>query len=377
MHVYSFLVHKLPVGVLGASGYAGRELCALIARHAALRLHFASANERRGERARLGGQEVRFVAHDDADFEACRLVFSALPHGASTPWVGRVLEAGAKVVDLSADLRPGAVESDCALPRGRPRSADTAIPQGQSAQAQGPVTAQLPIAVHPQSAVRGCPPGSPQSVPYGLTELNRAEIAASDVVANPGCYPTAILLALAPLVEQQLVAPGATVVASAASGVTGAGFTPRPDLLFGEVTEDFRPYAPGNGHRHLPEMTTTLAGWGADCDLLFTPHLLPVARGILATITVPLIAPLADANAVWRERYAGEPFIEVADELPTLKDVVRRNVVRISATTAANTRTPTLVVFSAIDNLVKGAAGQALQNANLMLGIPEQQGLPT
>src|SRR5918992_1834294 len=112
MHVYSFFVHKLPVGVLGASGYAGRELCTLIARHPALDLHFATANERRGERARLGGQQVRFIAHDDADLDGCALVFSALPHGASAPWVRRAREAGAKVVDLSADLRPGSIAKD-------------------------------------------------------------------------------------------------------------------------------------------------------------------------------------------------------------------------------------------------------------------------
>jgi N-acetyl-gamma-glutamyl-phosphate reductase len=214
-------------------------------------------------------------------------------------------------------------------------------------------------------------------VPYGLTEINRSAIPGADVVANPGCYPTAILLALAPLAERKLIAPGRTVAVSAASGVTGAGFTPRADLLFGEMTEDFRPYAGGNEHRHLPEMTTTLAHWGADCDVLFTPHLLPVARGILATITVPLTAPLDTANALWREHFAGEAFIEIADELPALRDVVRRNVVRICARMAANIRTPTLVVYSAIDNLVKGAAGQALQNANLMLGLREQEGLPS
>jgi N-acetyl-gamma-glutamyl-phosphate reductase len=214
-------------------------------------------------------------------------------------------------------------------------------------------------------------------VPYGLTEIHRAEIAPAEVVANPGCYPTAILLALAPLAERELIASGATVAVSAASGVTGAGFTPRSELLFGEMTEDFRPYSAGNEHRHLAEMTTTLARWGADCDLLFAPHLLPVARGLLATLTVPLVRPFDTPNDLWRERFVGEPFIEVADELPTLKDVVRRNVVRICATTAANVRTPTLVVYAAIDNLVKGAAGQALQNANLMLGLPEPQGLPS
>jgi N-acetyl-gamma-glutamyl-phosphate reductase len=216
----------------------------------------------------------------------------------------------------------------------------------------------------------------PRAVPYGLTELNRQAIAAADVVANPGCYPTAILIALAPLAERNLIVRGSTVSAIAASGVTGAGFSPRSDLLFGEVTEDFRPYAAGNDHRHLPEMTATLASWGADCDVIFAPHLLPVARGIIATITVALGAPLSEPTALWRDRYAGEPFIEIADEVPTLRDVVRRNVVRISATRAANVRGPTLVVYAAIDNLVKGAAGQALQNANLMLGLSEQLGLP-
>jgi N-acetyl-gamma-glutamyl-phosphate reductase len=354
-------VHKLPVGVLGASGYVGRELCALIARHPALRLHFASANERRGESARLGGADVRFVAHDDADLESCELVFSALPHGASAPWIHRVIAAGAKAVDLSADLRPGA---DVA-PSGQTQAEKARGAANHGTASSGVGGTGISVAA------------SPRPVPYGLTELNRAEIAGSRVVANPGCYPTAVLLALAPLAEQRRIAPGATVAVSAASGVTGAGFTPRPELLFGEVTEDFRAYAAGNTHRHLPEMTSTLARWGADCDVLFTPHLLPVARGILATITVPLVSPLATPAALWRDRYAGEPFVEIADELPTLRDVVRRNVVRICATMAANVRTPTLVVVSAIDNLVKGAAGQALQNANVMLGLPEQQGLPS
>ena len=354
-------MHKLPVGVLGASGYAGRELCALIVQHPALRLHFATANERKGESARLGGQDVRFVAHDDAQLERCALVFSALPHGASAPWVRRAREAGAKVVDLSADLRPGSIA----------REVETQLANVTGGTAHRS-SAGLATATQPPSLIRASP-----TVPYGLTELNRAEIAAADAVANPGCYPTAILLALAPLAERTLIARGGTVMVSAASGVTGAGFTPRADLLFGEVTEDFRPYAAGNEHRHLPEMTSTLARWGVDCDLIFAPHLLPVARGILATITVPLAEPLGAPNALWRERFAGEVFVEIADQPPALRDVVRRNVVRICATTTAKVRTPTLVVYAAIDNLVKGAAGQAVQNANLMLGLPEQQGLPS
>jgi len=318
-------VHRIPVGVLGASGYAGRELCALIARHPRMRLAFATANERRGEQARLGGADVRFVAHDDAPLSGAELVFSALPHGASATWVARVRDAGARAVDLSSDLRPGNGTSD---------------------------------------------------VPYGLTELVRRQLRDATVVANPGCYPTAILMALIPLAKRGLIASGGTVNATAASGVTGAGLTARTDLLFGEVTEDFRAYGIANTHRHLAEMRTVLEGAGADADLIFTPHLLPVARGILATITVPVTETIPDPLSPWRDEFAGEPFVEVTPEPPSLRDVVRRNVVRISARYVAGVRQPTLLVLSAIDNLVKGAAGQAVQNANVVLGLDEPMGLP-
>ena len=332
MPVYAFLVHKFSVGVLGASGYAGRELCALIARHPGAELAFAAAHSRRGEKGIIGGREVTFIAADDAPLHETALVFSALPHGASAQWVARARDAGAKVVDLSADLRPG----------------------------NG--------AAHSAAALRGAP--------YGLTELERDAVRSADVVANPGCYPTAILLALLPLLTRGLVAPGGTISVMAASGVTGAGFKPREDLLFGEVTEDFRPYAVGNDHRHLAEMTAVLRGLHCDADLIFTPHLLPVARGILATITVPLAEAIAEPLALWREHYALEPFIEISEQVPTLRDVVRRNAVRITALPAANVRTPTLIVIAAIDNLVKGAAGQAVQNGNLLLGLEETMGLP-
>jgi N-acetyl-gamma-glutamyl-phosphate reductase len=326
LHGYAFRVNKIPVGVLGASGYAGRELCALVAAHPRLALRFASANERRGERATFAGQDVTFVAPDDVPLDGTTLVFSALPHGASAAWVGRITAHGALAVDLSADLRPGN--------------------------------------------------GGVLDVPYGLTEVARADLAGAEVVANPGCYPTAILLALLPLAEGGLMAPGATITVSAASGVTGAGFSPKPELLFGEVTENYRPYAVGNVHRHLAEMRSMLARWGADADLVFTPHLLPVARGILATIAVPLARPLDDPAALWRARFAGEPFIEIRDELPALRDVVHRNVVRIAVRPLEGVRRPTLLVMAAIDNLVKGAAGQALQNANIVLGLEETAGLP-
>jgi N-acetyl-gamma-glutamyl-phosphate reductase len=205
----------------------------------------------------------------------------------------------------------------------------------------------------------------------------RERIPGADIVANPGCYPTAILLAIAPLLKEGWVMPGATINVSAASGVTGAGYSARPDLLFAEVAEDFRAYAVGNEHRHLAEMrAVTQELGGRNNDILFTPHLLPVSRGILATITVPIEEHTEDPSLLWKDSYRGEPFIEIVDQPPSLRDVVRRNVVRMSVTKAANMRQPTLIIISAIDNLMKGAAGQALQNANILLGLSEQSGLP-
>ena len=211
-------MNKIPVGVLGASGYAGRELCALIAQHPRFTLAFATANEQRGQTVRAGRQEVTFIATDDAALDQAAIVFCALPHGASLPWVERARAFGARVVDLSSDLRPG----------------------------NGPDAAR---------AV------------YGMPELGastRAAIQAAEIVANPGCYPTSILLALAPLVSAGLLAPGATIVANSASGVTGAGNSPKRELLFAEIADDYRAYGVGNTHRHLKEMTATLSTLGVD-----------------------------------------------------------------------------------------------------------------
>jgi N-acetyl-gamma-glutamyl-phosphate reductase len=324
LHYYALSVAKIPVGVLGASGYAGRELCTLIEGHPDLVLTFATANEQRGTRIRVRGRDVTYCSNDDAALSDAELVFSALPHGASKEWVERARSVGARVVDLSADLRPG----------------------------------------------NGC-----EGIVYGLTELNRSLVAGAQLVANPGCYPTSILIAVAPLFAANLVADNATIIANSASGVTGAGNSPKREYLFAEVSEDYRAYGVGNEHRHTKEMRATLESWKAGADLVFTPHLLPVARGILSTITVPLARPLEDPLSPWRHAFAGEPFIELAATTPSLREVVHRNVVRISATHVANTRSPMLLVTSAIDNLVKGAAGQAVQNANLMLGLTETAGL--
>lgn len=318
-------MHKIAVGVLGASGYAGRELCGLVARHPGMELAFAAANGQRGQRARFGASEIAFLAPDDVRLDDAEMVFSALPHGASAEWVAAARKTGARVIDLSSDYRPG---------------------------------------------------NSPAAAPYGLTEIMRESIAGAELVANPGCYPTAVLIGLAPLLARGLVRAGATINVNAASGVTGAGFAPRQELMFAEVAEDFRAYAAGNVHRHLAEMNVLVRQLGGDNDILFTPHLLPVARGILATITVPLTTGLAHPAALWRGFYAGEPFVEVADSPPSLRDVVHRNVVRLSVHAAASVREPTLVIIAAIDNLLKGAAGQAVQNANLLLGLDERVGLP-
>ena len=181
------------------------------------------------------------------------------------------------------------------------------------------------------------------------------------------------------LAQQGLIDQSREVVIDAASGVTGAGRTPKRELLFGEVAEDFRAYGVGNDHRHLPELKATLAREsGFTGDVVFTPHLLPVKRGILETIHVPLtrVVDQATAEGIYQAVYAAEPCVTVLrGALPSLKDVVYRNRVAIGVAAVANVRRPRLTVIAAIDNLVKGAAGQAIQNMNVMLGLPETAGL--
>jgi N-acetyl-gamma-glutamyl-phosphate reductase len=318
-------VNNIPVGVLGASGYAGRELCSLLLQHPTFKLAFATANNQRGETCGFGSRRIEFIDAESADMSGVALVFSALPHGTSAEWVTRATKSGARVVDLSSDLRPG---------------------QGVA------------------------------GIPYGMPELSRKGIRSAEIVANPGCYPTSILLAVAPLVRAGLVARDAQIIANSASGVTGAGNSPKREMLFAEVSSDYRAYGIGNAHRHLPEMRESLKAIGSDASLLFTPHLLPVARGILSTVTVPLTRDIADPLEPFRNAYGKEPLIEVVSETPALKDVVHRGVARISAAKPAGMTKPMLLVFSAIDNLLKGAASQALQNANIMFGLEETAGVP-
>lgn len=311
----------VPVGVLGASGYVGQELLRLLTAHAGARVAFATAESAAGEQ--LEGHTL--IRADEAPVAKAELVLSCLPHGISGRYVQEIRASGRRVVDLSADFR---LSSDAV---------------------------------------------------YGLTEFARAEVTAAGLVANPGCYPTAALLALLPLARSGLIDDAGAVVIDAASGVTGAGRAAKRDMLFGEVSEDYRAYAAGNTHRHLPELRASLARQGGFAgDLVFTPHLLPVRRGILETIHVPLTRAI-DRSAVeelYDTAYKGEPCVRVTTgRLPSLKDVVYRNRVALGVMLVSEVRNPRITVVAAIDNLVKGAAGQAVQNMNLMLGLPETMGL--
>ena len=205
---------------------------------------------------------------------------------------------------------------------------------------------------------------------YGLTELHRQEIADARLVANPGCYPTAALLALAPLHHLELL----DVVIDAKSGVSGAGKSPSERTHFCSVDSDLVAYGV-QAHRHYPEIAAGLGINGHGPSLTFVPHLVPLQRGIVETIYVRAgrLPAAADLRRLYRDAYAGEPFVEICEAPPEIKDVARTNYCRIFVT--VDERAGRIIVIAALDNLMKGAAGQAVQNMNIMLALPEQQGL--
>jgi N-acetyl-gamma-glutamyl-phosphate reductase len=313
------------VGIIGATGYTGQELVALLGRHPGFEIGFATSEAEAGKV--VPGNKIKYQKAASVDLGSVDVVFSCLPSEESGEWALKAAAAGALAIDLSADLRK---------------------------------------------------PGS--GAVYGLPELWRQEIAGAKLVANPGCYPTGVMLGLAPLVQNGLVDYGYPIVIDAASGVTGAGRSAKRDLLFGEVSEDFRAYGVGNTHRHVPEMRVGLDRMnGGAPQFVFTPHLLPVRRGILETMYVPLKSALSPEQAVelFSKTYADEPFVEIVEgELPTLRRVIHRNVVSFGFSAVSDVEKPMLIVVAAFDNLVKGAAGQALQNANIMVGFDEAMGLP-
>lgn len=333
------------VGIINVTGYVGMELARLLYRHPQVELASITGRSAVGQRL---GEVLPHLADIDLVIEPelgeVTLVFSALPHKTSAEAVAAALERGIKVVDISADFRLGDTKDyekwyDFAHPA--PQLLDEAV--------------------------------------YGLVELNRHQIAASRLVANPGCYPTGALLALAPVVKEGLIEPD--IIIDAKSGVSGAGRTLNLGTHFPEANENVSAYAL-EGHRHLPEITQELSRLNPALPLAvtFVPHLVPMSRGILTTCYARLKKGWEGmgefekvVRELYREFYRGEPFIRVVDAPPQTKQTLGTNVCLIYPT--IDPRTGRLIVISCIDNLVKGGAGQAVQSMNLMLGFPEGMAL--
>jgi N-acetyl-gamma-glutamyl-phosphate reductase len=326
---------RFTAAIVGGTGFTGALLGELLARHPSLRLTHVSSDTAAGTPVaaalpRVRSGDLAFCRHDDVT--GVDAAFVCLPDHAAAPIVKRLLDEGTRVVDLSPDFR---------------------LPAEDYEQWYG---------AHPY----------PDMLPgvYGLTELHRDEIKAARLVANPGCYPTAALLALTPLLPLGLE----DVVVDAKSGVSGAGKTPSEKTHFCSVDSEVLAYGIA-GHRHFPELAMGVCQAEGRPSLVFIPHLVPLQRGIQESIYVRATRPptAADLGDLYRDAYGEELFVEVCDEPPRLRDVAGTNSCRIFAT--RDLRSDRIVVFSAIDNLMKGASGQALQNMNLMLGLPEQEGL--
>jgi len=338
----------LKVAIVGASGYTGVELIRLLLNHPQVEIACVTSEQSAGKRISdvfpslrsrcdlvLEPIEPVRVAQK-ADF-----VFTALPHKAAMEVVPTFLELGRQVVDLSADYRlHDATEYACWYePHLSPQLLAEAV--------------------------------------YGLPELHRQEVAGARLVANPGCYPTSILLALAPLLRRGLVDP-ASIIVDAKSGVSGAGRSAKVESLFCEVNDGFRAYGVGGVHRHIPEIEQELSLLaGERVTISFTPHLVPMDRGILSTIYARPTREVTSAALleVLQDAYADEPFVRIQreGEFPATQHVRGGNFCDIGVT--VDRRTGRVIVVSAIDNLVKGAAGQAVQNMNLMRGFAETSGL--
>ena len=336
-------LEMIKVGVFGATGYTGVELIRILMRHPGVRVVFATSLSYAGKSLAdvyASAPALSLITAEAASIDRVDVVFLCLPHAAAAGTAVAALAAGARVIDLSADFRL--------------RDADAYAAWYDH---QHPAPYLLAEAV------------------YGLTEFARDEVVEARLVANPGCYPTSILLALQPLLAAAVAVTG-PIIADAKSGVSGAGRTPKQSTHFVEVADNFSPYQIGRTHRHLPEMEQMIAGWRKDSPppLIFSPHLLPVPRGILATIYATLDEPGAEEalRTLYAEAYAGEPFVTIlpAGQLASLAHVTHTNRCVISLTLAGNT----LILTSAIDNLVKGAAGQAVQNMNVMFGCEETAG---
>ncbi|HYW93751.1 MAG TPA: N-acetyl-gamma-glutamyl-phosphate reductase [Gammaproteobacteria bacterium] len=333
------------IGIVGGSGYAGIELMRLLSAHPDAELAAVTSRSEAGRPvtevlpALRGLVDQSFREPDPVMLGECDVVFFATPNGTAMGMARELLERGTRLIDIGADFRlrdVAAWERWYGMRHACPELAEEAV--------------------------------------YGLPEINRAAIRAARVVANPGCYPTAILLGWLPLIEAGVIDTG-YLVADAVSGTSGAGRGAKVATLFSEVNESFKAYA-GTAHRHHPEIRQVLdARAGGPVGLVFVPHLAPVTRGMHASLYGRLADPGADLQTLFEQRYRDEPFVDVlpAGSHPETRTVRGNNYCRVAVHRAMEPES--VVVLSVIDNLTKGAAGQAIQNMNLMFGREETAGL--
>ena len=334
----------IKIGIVGGTGYTGVELLRLLVQHPNAKLTAITSRSEAGMPVAAmfpnlrGWTDLKFVEPAAAALDKCDLVFFATPNGIAMKDTPALVKAGVRVIDVAADFR----------------IKDVALWE------------------HWYKMPHACPDLVAEAV-YGLPEVNRAKIAGARIVANPGCYPTAVQLGLLPLVEAGVV-DIEHLIADAKSGVSGAGRKAEVHTLLAEAADNFKAYGVA-GHRHLPEIIQGLTQMaGKAVKLVFTPHLTPMIRGIHATLYARLTREM-DLQALYEKRYADEPFVDVmpAGSHPETRSVRGANLCRIAVHRPQNG--DTAVVLSVIDNLVKGAAGQALQNMNIMFGLPEATGL--
>ncbi len=333
----------IQAGIFGVTGYTGYELVRILAKHPDVQVQFVTSHSFAGKwltDVYPQAPHLPLIDEADAPLDAVDVVFLCLPHAAAAATAVRALNAGGKVIDLSADFR----------------LTDPAV------------YAQWYGHEHPAPELLG-------TAVYGLTEWAREQLPGADLVAVPGCYPTSVLLGLRPILTDHLPLTG-PIIADSKSGVSGAGRQASDTTHFMNVADNFAPYKIGRAHRHLPEMEQVMQWWQTDAPpLIFSPHLLPVPRGILSTIYVTIAGDwtMGDVATLYTELYAGEPFVCVLPpgQLATLAHVTHTNKCVIGLEQAGNT----LIITSAIDNLIKGAAGQAVQDMNVMFRLDETTGL--
>jgi len=333
------------VGIVGGTGYTGVELLRLLAQHPQANVRTITSRKDAGTRVAQmfpslrGHYDLAFADPKDADLAGCNVVFFATPHGVAMAQARELVAADVRIIDLAADFR---LQDPAEFERWYKQS-------------------------------HACPDLLRESV-YGIPEINREAIRKARIVGNPGCYPTAVQLGFLPLLEAGIV-DTQHLIADCKSGVSGAGRKAELSLTFSEASDNFAAYAVA-GHRHLPEIVQGLNRASKEpVRLVFTPHLTPIIRGIFATLYAPLRDPDADLQALYEKRYAGEPFVDVmpAGSLPDTRSVRASNTLRIAVHRPPESDVATILAVE--DNLVKGAAGQAIQNMNLMFGLAETTGL--